>query len=161
MSFIRKADFFYGCMLSVLVNNGLSPAIIEAGDTRSIYTITTDNNNYEIFAKYASASSKRSNSRTWQFCFSKEEAEIIRNYQDNGKKFCFALICGEQDRLQDSEIALVFLEEIKKCLDVDNVRENYRVAVKLQKNRRGLKLYGTGLSEDAAIRLERDRISKL
>ena len=43
MGAVRKADFYFGSMLSCLINNGLAPAIIEPGDSRRIYKLTTDN----------------------------------------------------------------------------------------------------------------------
>lgn len=133
---VRKADFYYGSMLSCLINNGLAPAIIERGDSRRRYSLVTNKGEYNIYAKYVSAPIKRQNKDTqlWQFIFSREEVEDIKNYEENenGKKLYFVLICG-REKLQDSEIAILSLDEAKDCLDIDYERENYRITIKWEK----------------------------
>ena len=88
MGAVRKADFYFGSMLSCLINNGLAPAIIEPGDSRRIYKLSTDNGDYQLYAKYVSSPSRRQkkDAQLWQFIFSPDEVKYIRNYQDNGQK---------------------------------------------------------------------------
>lgn len=152
-------------MLSCLINSGLTPAIIEPGDKRRIYNLGTDNGDYKIYAKYASSPTRRKKKegQLWQFSFSTEEIQFIRNYDGNGKRLYFVLICG-RDKLQNSEIAILSLEEVKDCLDVDFDRESYRIVIKLEKGTHGLKAYGTGRADilngrDNTIRLRRDILS--
>ena len=122
MSTIRKADFYYGSLLSVLINNGVAPAIVSPGEeNRRIYSMTTDEATYEIYTKYASSPSSRmnTNAKLWSFSFSNDEIEMIKQYENNGKKYLFALICGDHDKMQDSEIAVLSLSQAKDCLDID------------------------------------------
>ncbi len=165
MSSVCKADFYYGSLLSVLINNGIAPAIVEPGDSRRIYSITTDNGEYQIYTKYVSNSTKRRNNhaRLWQFVFSNDEIEVIKNYKDNGKKFIFALICG-QEKFQDSEISILSLDEMKDCLGIEYDYETYRITVKAEKGVHGLKIYGSGRADilnekDNTIRVPRDLIA--
>ncbi|ADD03134.1 conserved hypothetical protein [Thermoanaerobacter italicus Ab9] len=162
MSILRKADFYYGAMLSCLINNGLAPMIIEPGDSRRIYSLTTNNDDYKIYAKYVSKPLKRQkeDAKLWQFIFSRDEIEFIKDYKENEKKLYFALICG-QENLQNSEIALLSLEEAKDCLDIYYERDSYRITVKREKGIHGLKVYGTGRADvingkDNTIRISRD-----
>ena len=85
--------------------------IIEPGDSRRIYSLTTNNDDYKIYAKYVSEPLKRQkeDAKLWQFIFSRDEIEFFRDYKENEKKLYFALICG-QENLQNSEIALLSLE---------------------------------------------------
>jgi len=162
MGAVRKADFYYGSMLSCFINNGLAPAIIEPGDSRRIYKLTTDSGDYQLYAKYVSSPLRRQkkDAQLWQFNFNPEEVKYIRNYKENGLKLYFILICG-QKKLQNSEIAILSLEEAKDCLDVDYERERYRITIKWEKGIHGLKAYGTGRADilngrDNTIRISRD-----
>ncbi len=165
MTTIRKADFYYGSLLSVFINNGMAPAIVEPGENRRIYSVTTDEGEYEIYTKYASMPGKRKNKHTkiWTFSFSTEEMERIKQYRDNGKKYAFAFVCGQHNKMQDSEIAILTLEQAQDCLDIDFQRENHRITVKAIKGRRGLGVYGTGRADqlngkDNTLRIKRDAL---
>ncbi len=168
MSVVRKADFYYGALMSVLINNGIVPVIIERGESRRIYTMTTNKGNYEIYAKYVSSPIKRKNKdvKLWHFNFSYDEVQSIKNYEEKDKNYYFALICGYQDNFQESEIAILTLEQVKNCLDIDYKRESYRISIKVEKGGHGLKVYGTGRSDilngkDNTIRVQRDLVSSL
>lgn len=149
MSNIRKSDFYYGSLLSVFINNGIAPAIIEAGDERRIYSVTTDRGEYEIYTKYVSkpAEGKNKHKRRWAFSFSQDELQAIEQYQNNGKNYVFALICGVHEEMQNSEIAVLSLEEVKDCLGLGFKRPSYCITVKTVKNQKGLRVYGTGQSD--------------
>jgi len=162
MTKIRKADFYYGSLLSVFINNGIAPAIVEPGENRRIYSVTTDQGEYEIYTKYASMPAKRKNEhiKIWTFSFSAEEVERIKQYRDNGKKCVFAFICGAHDKMQNSEIAVLTLEQAKDCLDLDFKRDSHRITVKAIKGLQGLRVYGTGRSDqlngkDNTLRIRR------
>lgn len=165
MGAVRKADFYYGSLLSCFVNNGLAPAIIEPGDSRRIYKIATNKGDFQIYAKYVSAPIKRQRTdvQLWQFIFSPDEVEFIRKHEDTNHTLFFVLICG-QERMQDSEIAILTLNETKDCLDVNYDRESYRITIKYEKGTHGLKAYGTGRADllegrDNTIRVSRDFFS--
>lgn len=44
MSTLKEADFYYGAVLSTLINKGICPALIEKGKDRQIYSFTTNKN---------------------------------------------------------------------------------------------------------------------
>ncbi|MGG3792525.1 hypothetical protein [Geobacillus thermodenitrificans] len=163
MGVLSKSDFYYGALLSNLINSGFCPAIIEQGENRRIYTFTNDSGEYLIFAKYVSKPLPRQNEdvQIWQFTFSQEEIEKIRKYEDSNIRHYFALICGRKG-LKNSEIALLSLNDIKDCLDVDYQRPSYRITIKSEKGKHGLRAYGTGRADknldgsDNTIRLPRD-----
>ena len=165
MGYVRKADFYYGAMLSGLVNNGIAPAIIEPGDSRRIYSLTTNSGNYRIYAKFVSTPTKRQKADTqlWQFTFSPKEIQYIRDYREDNHKIYFAFICGQQD-LQNSEIAFMSLEEVVDCLDIYYERSNYHITIRYVKNSHGLRAHGTGRADildgqDNTIRIHRNYIS--
>ena len=37
MSILKEADFYYGAVLSTLINRGICPALVESGEDRQIY----------------------------------------------------------------------------------------------------------------------------
>ncbi|MFS0567210.1 hypothetical protein [Brevibacillus invocatus] len=167
MGALRKADFYYGSLLSCFVNNGLAPAIIEPGETRRIYKLATNDGDFQIYAKYVSAPLPRqkTDARLWQFIYSPEEVGYIREYKEINTTLYFAQICG-QERMQDSEIAILSLDQVKDCLDVHYDRESYRITIKSEKGTHGLKAYGTGRSDllegrDNTLRISRDLFSYL
>lgn len=98
MSILRKADFYYGAMLSCHINNGLAPMIIEPGDSRRIYSLTTNNDDYKIYAKYVSKPLKRQkeDAKLWQFIFSRDEIEFIKDYKKMRKNFILPLFVGKK-----------------------------------------------------------------
>lgn len=51
---LPKADFYFGSLLTRLVNSGFAPAIIEEGEKRRIYSLANDFGDYTVYAKYAS-----------------------------------------------------------------------------------------------------------
>ncbi|SFP36910.1 hypothetical protein [Salibacterium halotolerans] len=164
MSTIRKADFYYGSLLSVLVNNEVAPAIVHpSDDPRRIYSVTTNNGDFEIYSKYVTEPGDRqkNNSKLWNFNFSKEEVQSINQYKSEDKTVLFALLCGQHHKLQDSEIAVLTLEQAKDCLDSAYLRENHRIAVKTEHNKPDLRVYGTGRSDENRIRIKRFDFSLL
>lgn len=56
MGAFKKADYYYGALLSLLMNNGMKPALFEKEnyDDRKRYTVTTNNGEYEFYCKYMS-----------------------------------------------------------------------------------------------------------
>jgi len=136
-------------LLSVFINNGIAPAIIEAGDERRIYSVTTNQGEYEIYTKYVSMPAKRKDegNKMWTFSFSSKELQTIEKYQNNGKNHVFALICGVHEKMQNSEIAVLTLEEVKDCLDPSLKRKNHRIVVRVGKRQRNLRVYGTGRAD--------------
>jgi hypothetical protein len=84
MATICKADYYYGALLSALVNGGLAPALFEKeNDNRQIYEVTTNKASYIIYTKYNTTPSG-SKDFTWSFSFSDNEIEeIIKIHHEN------------------------------------------------------------------------------
>ena len=55
MSMLKEADFYYGAILSTLLNHNICPALIEGGTDRQVYDFTTDHKDFRLFVKYRSA----------------------------------------------------------------------------------------------------------
>ena len=77
MGAVRKADFYFGAMLSCLINEGWAPAIIEPGDSSRVYSITTDFGDFQIYAKYKSNGSGSQDTHSWHFQFTPDEIRKI------------------------------------------------------------------------------------
>ncbi len=86
MATICKADYYYGALLSALVNGGLVPALFEKeNDNRQIYEVMTNKASYIIYTKYNTTPSG-SKDFTWSFPFSDNELEeIVKIHHENNK----------------------------------------------------------------------------
>lgn len=168
MANVNKADFYYGSLLSVMITRGVQkPALFEESENKRIYTFCTDKGDYQMYMKYASAPSKRKkdNVQLWQFTFTPDEIKVINSTRDNGKKTLFGLICAKE-KLNESELAILNLEQAKTCLGLDVIRDSYRISVKYERSAHGLKIYGSGLADridnsENTISISRDVISCL
>nr|WP_255706922.1 MULTISPECIES: hypothetical protein [unclassified Anoxybacillus] len=168
---ICKADYYYGALLSALVNGGLAPALFEKeNDSRQIYTVTTNKASYIIYTKYLTTPSG-SEDFTWSFTFSDNEIqEIINVHQGNpDKMLIFAFICG-QKQISDSNqiIAIVHWDEFVACVDVNKKqsRGTPRLSVKAVKGSPRFRIYGSKRADmldgkDNTIRIERNRLKTL
>ena len=52
MSILKEADFYYGAVLSTLINRGICPALVESGKDRQIYDFVTNKKEFRLFVKY-------------------------------------------------------------------------------------------------------------
>lgn len=164
MGVLNKADFYYGALLSELINSGFAPAIFEKGDIRRIYSLSNDHGDFVIYAKYASnTSSQNSHTIRWQFSFTDDELDRIRSFYKSPKQHYFAFICGVNE-LKGSEIAILPLAETMECLGLGHHKPPLRITIKSAKGKRGLGVYGTGRADKIDgkpnwIRVPRDIIS--
>lgn len=169
---LTKADFYYGSLLSLMLSNGVKPALFEENEDRRIYSFATNKGDYLLYMKYVSSPTKRENKdvQLWQFNFSEDEVNRIKELKEKeqGKELLFALICGKQE-LKDSEIAVLKFDEVIDCLGINNdknINESFRISIRYEKNAKGLRVYGNGRDEkingkDNTIRIERDRILEI
>ena len=171
MTTICKADYYYGALLSALVNGGLAPALFEKeNDNRQIYEVTMNKASYIIYTKYHTTPSG-SKDFTWSFSFSDNEIEeITKIHQRNKEKtLIFAFICG-QKQLSDYNqiIAIVYWDEFLECVDIEKeqIRGTARLSLKAVKSSPWLRIYGSKRADmldgkDNTIRIERSRLSSL
>lgn len=172
MTTICKADYYYGALLSALVNGGLAPALFEKeNDNRQIYEVTTNKASYIIYTKYNTTPSG-SKDFTWSFSFSDNEIEeITKIHQENNKEkeFIFAFICSQKQlSAYNQVIAIVYWDEFLECVDIkkEQVRGTARLAVKAVKGSPWLRIYGSKRADmldgkDNTIKIERNRLGNL
>lgn len=46
------SDFYFGALLSRLIQTGFAPAIFESGNNRRIYSLTNNYGDYKLYAKH-------------------------------------------------------------------------------------------------------------
>lgn len=150
-----KADFYYGALLSQLVNSGFAPAIFEKGNTRRIYELVNEHVYMKVYAKYATKPiTSEKESKRWDFSFSEDE---VRGILSDSSINVFSFICG-MNELKGSEICFVAREQLVTCLGIDYSSPNRRVAVFLEKKgSRNYIVYGTGLErKENALKIIRN-----
>ncbi|MPM28469.1 hypothetical protein SDC9_74995 [bioreactor metagenome] len=118
MSKLKEADFYYGAVLSTLINNGICPMLIEGGNDRQVYEFTTDQGDFRLFLKYRSCASetKRDEYLSWQFTFSTSDIQEIIEYLKQEKSLSLGLICGSEDT-GESEYAVLQKDDIQQVFD--------------------------------------------
>ncbi len=168
---ICKADYYYGALLSALVNGGLAPALFEKeNESRQIYTVTTNKDSYIIYTKYHTTPSG-SEDFTWSFTFSDNEIQEIINVRQNysDKTLIFAFICGQKQVSDNNQIiAIVYWDEFIACVDVNKQqsRGKPRLSVKVIKGSPRFRIYGSKRADlldgkDNTIKIERNRLREL
>lgn len=149
---LRKVDFYYGAFLSALLNNAKKkPSLFDEAptDNRRIYRLTTENSptDYIIYTKYAVESGTSEGKHRWSFIFSEDEVKKIIDLNKEKESLRLALICVSNENFQKSEIALIDYPTAAKCLGIDFNIKTFRITVKTQSGRHGLRVYGSGHSD--------------
>lgn len=162
---ICKADFYYGAFLSVLINNGINPAIVENGPKRNIYAITTDKGDYKIYTKYVV--NKNQKDTLWNIIFSTGEIQEINELIDKDN-IIFVFICAfKKVKNNNTEIALLSVDDVRKCIDLScTVNSRLRISIRKVKHSPNLWVYGTHREckiggSDNTIKIPRKRILEL
>lgn len=139
---LAKADFYYGALLSQLVNSGFAPAIIDQGEARRVYEIANNTADFKVYAKYVSkpVNTEVENKR-WDFSFNEEEIQTVLN---DVSMNMFAFVCGI-DSLRDSEICFLSKEQLRECFGLDYSSPTRRITVCADKGSRYFTVYGTAL----------------
>lgn len=118
MAKLKKGDFYYGAMLSYLMREQLSPALIESGEARRVYEITGNNGNFRLFAKYRGETNGGNGGRlSWTFSLTQDELEEIKRGIQSSAGYMVGLICA-RSALGDSEIVFLDKEVIGKILAI-------------------------------------------
>lgn len=117
MAKLKEADFYYGAVLSTLLNNNITPAIIESGEDRQIYDFTTDSKDFRLIVKYRKSQipTKKADYYSWQFNLSDDMVDLKKNI-NSPIKLSLGLVCGKE-QLNESEYAVLHKDEIKKIFD--------------------------------------------
>ena len=127
MSKLHQYDFYYGAILNAILskNPDACPTLLEIGEKRSVYKITTNSSEKDIiiFCKYAMIKDNKSDKyKSWTFGLSDTEKECIAKYHDNNYPVLIFFLCMEQN-LYYSEIAICTYDELenviyKKCITI-------------------------------------------
>lgn len=127
MSKIKLSDFYYGAVLSMLLSHGVKPALVENGEDRQVYDISTNKNDFRLFVKYRSKSieTKKTGYSSWVFTIAEDKAEL-KSFLDSKLNLIVALVCGEQN-LCDSQLAVLDADQIKRILDIDKTTINITI----------------------------------
>lgn len=114
MSMLKEADFYYGAILSTLLNHNICPALIEGGTDRQVYDFTTDHKDFRLFVKYRSApGTKTKDYNSWQFVFSDSDIQELKDYMALDLELSVGLVCG-QEPLHQSEYAVLHKDIVEK-----------------------------------------------
>lgn len=83
MSILKEADFYYGAVLSTLINPlGFVRLLVESGKDRQIYDFMTNKKEFRLFVKYRSRplNTKTPEYSSWQFHFSDDDKREIDTF---------------------------------------------------------------------------------
>lgn len=161
---VNKSDFYYGVFLTKVLEKGNKAALISKNEGRGIYNLNTDKDDYTVYMKYANNSNK--SSRRWNFNYTENNIEEIRDYVEKEKNIIFCYICAYDD-LKNSEVAIAYLDELKKCINPGcKINKSNLVRIYKKSHSPVLRMYGTARSDikdgkDNTVHLERNRINKL
>ena len=118
MAKLKEADFYYGSIISMLLNNKICPILVEGGTDRQVYEFTTNEGDFKLFLKYRSEAipTKMDGYQSWQFSFSADDIAELRRFISDDKHLSVGLVCG-MSTLSNSEYAVLHKEEIGQLLD--------------------------------------------
>jgi len=119
MSRLMVADFYYGAVLSMLFNNGIEPALIDANENRQVYDFITNQGECRFFVKYRAdkQNTKKSDYSSWVFNLS-ADIDKLQQYIDEGFNLNLALVCGAAN-LVESELVVLDKEQISQILNLE------------------------------------------
>lgn len=147
MSRLMEADFYYGAVLSTLVNQGICPALIEGGSDRQVYDFTTDHKDFRLFVKYRSSpTTKTEDYNSWQFIFSDSDMKELREYMDSEVELTLGLVCGQQP-LNQSHYAVLHKDDIETIF----AREKISFTISLKKGEKAFRIPIDGSRANALL----------
>ena len=154
MSKLMESDFYYGAVLSTLLNNGICPMLIEGGADRQVYDFTTDEKEIRMFVKYRSApiETKTEDYFSWQFVFSEKDLREINSYLKSNKEFSLGLVCGAS-KLNKSQYVVVEREVVEELFS----QRKTSLTVSRRKNERYFRI-SIGGGRENSIKVKANRI---
>ncbi|TDQ32139.1 hypothetical protein [Aureibacillus halotolerans] len=145
---LQHVDFYYGALLSFMINKGNQPSLLRDNENRRMYNVQTDEGHYHLYVKYATSPIKpiREAKKQWSFTYSGEEVnEIIK--QHKVQPLTFAFVCGFHSKLNESHLAILSYNQLADCLDINYPRKSYYLKTVLIKNSPLLRVHGTGRND--------------
>lgn len=147
-------DFYYGAVLSNLINKKLKIVLIEnEGDSRRVYNCFTDTaGSFRILVKCCmEKETKGDNYSSWQFNFTFKELLEFRSCVDEKQSISVILIL-RRDKLEKSEYAVLHTEDLGKLLEF----EKESVTISRKKGESYYRMHLGGSRKDAH-RIPRNR----
>ncbi|MBT1248690.1 hypothetical protein [Thermosipho sp. 1244] len=140
MANLKVADFYYGSVLSMLFNAGLTPTLIESSEERRIYKFSVDSGDILLFIKYRTKPNKTKDPdyKSWSFSLTKEDRVKIKQFL-NDKLLRLVLVLG-MEKLNKSELAILEPEDIKLII----ISEKESFTITRRKNERAFRLILNG-----------------
>ncbi len=154
MAKLQESDFYYGAILSKLINSGICPILIEGGEDRQVYNFTTNDKEFLLFVKYRSTplDTKKEGYNSWQFIFSEDDIKNIKAYLAREMEFSIGLICGAKP-LAQSQYAALDRITIEKLLE----QGKNSVTVSREKRERYFRI-AIGGGRENSIKVKADRL---
>lgn len=162
MAKLKESDFYYGAVLSMLLNNKICPALVESGKDRQVYEFTTDQGDFKLFLKYRSAPTTKNEDiyRSWQFNFTESDLKELHQYIEEEKHLSVGLVCGESE-LGKSLYAVLHKEELCSLLEAGktSLTISFKKSEKSKKSKKRKKCFripvGGGRDNDMQIPADR------
>ncbi|MDD2496893.1 MAG: hypothetical protein PHY90_01975 [Desulfitobacteriaceae bacterium] len=152
MSKTAQADFYFGAILSVLLNKKYTPVLLEGNEDRQIYSITTNKEeDFILYLKYRSAPLTYTNDyKSWQFMFTQDEINFFSDNFSKSNNLKIALLCGARE-LNKSEIVVINTNEIQSIIfNGDSIK--YSITIGREKHARNFRISrGGGRDNDLLI----------
>lgn len=128
---LTKIDFYSGAFLSFLLNKGIEPELFEGKNdkNRRIYDFSTNMGNYRVYVKYSeksSSTSKYEKSHIWNFKFTENQIDELKDIQTIERELYFAFICGHE-KLNQSKIMVKLIKHHRNfnlCGTARGVKKN-------------------------------------
>lgn len=148
MSKLKEADFYYGAVLSTLLNHNICPALIEGGNDRQVYDFTTDNTDFRLFVKYRSnpVGTKAHDYSSWNFSLSNSDIKEISDYLNLKLVLSVGFICGEQP-LHKSQYAVLHADDIRRIVASGKTS----ITLGIKKGEKAFRLFIDGKKENAIL----------
>lgn len=159
---IKEFEFMHGGVITRLLRKDipLQLTLVETSskDSKAVYKILSKNNNeLTLYIKYRSRPEPRKKEvKTWIFNFTPKNLNELRSYKDGN--FMIALVCGNDDKLSNSEVCLLDKEQVIYCIDIDS-KSNQTITVKLEENK-SFRAYGTMTTGNPLV-IQRNRINTI
>lgn len=165
MGKIRKINFYYGAILTAILQNNpdASPTLIlNDEETRQAYKVLTNTSNQEsiLFLKYARSKQKNDvdenkHYTSWLFSFTPDDKEKLKTYYEKTGLPVFICLLCLRDNLNNSEIAILKYEEYKMVL------QNQTVTIGLEQGKHNFYLFlGNSKSKSSVYKIPTTRINK-
>jgi hypothetical protein len=159
---IKEFELMHGGVITRLLRKDipLQITLVEksSNDSKAVYKILSQNNNeLTLYIKYRSRPEPRKKEgNTWIFNFTQKNLNELNSYKDGN--FMIALVCGNDDKLNDSEVCLLDKQQVVSCINTDS-NSNQTITVKLTGSK-SFRAYGTMTTGDPLI-IPRNRINTI